>query len=306
MVRKILVMALMAAMLVGILGCGSDRSEPAKTQNQQTEDSVQVYYNTNWNQKTLRVLAIGNSYTEDALMYLYDIALANGVEEIVLGNLYIGSCTLERHRENAESGAADYVYMKNDTGKWVHTPGKTLLEGIQDENWDFIVFHQESMNAGLPASYKGNLEALIGYVQKHKTNPECQLVWNLTWAYSENSPNSKFAQYGWDQAAMYRAIISAAQQKVLPLEQISIVIPSGTVIQNGRSYFGNEFTRDKYDHLNDFGKLLVGYMWYSSLTGEPLLELKYAPDGLELTDQAERKLLNCLTAAFANPFEPKK
>lgn len=299
-------MAQIAAIMAGMAACGTGSAQSVQPTNQQAEKDTKVYYNTEWDQKTLKVLAIGNSYTEDALMYLYDIASAYGVEEVEVANLYIGSCTLERHCKNAESGAADYVYMKNDAGKWVHTPGWTLLQGIQDEDWDFIVFHQESMNAGLPDSYDGNLEALVGYVQQHKTNPKCKLVWNLTWAYSENSPNQKFSQYGRDQEAMYTAIVSAAQQKVLPLEQITIVIPSGTVVQNGRSYFGNVFTRDEYDHLNDFGKLLVGYMWYVTLTGEPLLELKYEPTKLELTEQAERKLLNCLTAAFTEPFDPKE
>ncbi|MBQ8620893.1 MAG: DUF4886 domain-containing protein [Oscillospiraceae bacterium] len=306
MIRKMLALALLTAMLVGILGCGSDRSEPGETENQQTGGSGQVYYNTKWDQKSMKVLAIGNSYSEDTTYFLYDIAKAYGVEDVVIGNMYIGGCTLEMHCQNIKNNAADYVYMKNDQGEWVHTPGMTLQQGLQDEQWDFVVVHQESMNAGNPDSYGNYLEELIAYVRQNVKDPDCQLVWNLTWAYSTGSANPKFSQYDRDQWAMYQAIVSAVQEKVLPIEDIRILIPTGTAIQNARGYFGNTFTRDKWDHLNTFGRLVAGYMWYSSLTGEPLLELKYAPDGLELTDQTERKLLNCLTAAYINPFEPKQ
>lgn len=306
MIRKMLALALLAAMLVGILGCGSDCSEPGETENQQTGGSVQVHYNTKWDQKSMKVLAIGNSYSEDTTYFLYDIAKAYGVEDVVIGNMYIGSCTLEMHCQNIKNNAANYVYMKNDQGEWVHTPGMTLQQGLQDEQWDFVVVHQESMNAGNPDSYGNYLEELIAYVRQNVKDPDCQLVWNLTWAYSAGSANPKFSQYDRDQWTMYQAIVSAVQEKVLPIEDIRILIPTGTAIQNARSYFGNTFTRDEWDHLNAFGRLVAGYMWYSSLTGEPLLELKFVPEGMELTKQMELDILNCLTAAYINPFEPKQ
>ena len=305
-VQKRMAILLSVCLLLGMFGgCTTDVPQPEPTEGKQ-EQETNVYHNTKWNGKSMKVLAIGNSYSEDTTYFLYDIAKTYGVEDVVIGNMYVGSCTLEMHCENIENNAPNYVYMKNDQGKWVHTPGKTLLDGLQDEEWDFIVFHQESMNAGNPASYGDYLTTLTTYVRRNISNPDCQLVWNLTWAYSANSANPKFLQYNRDQWAMYSAIMSAVQEKVLPVKDIGIVIPTGTAIQNARSYFGNEFTRDEYDHLNSFGRLVAGYMWYVSLTGEPLLELKFQPAGLELTAQAERKILNSLVAAYNTPFEAKE
>ena len=44
--------------------------------------------------KTLRVLAIGNSFSVDAMEYLYQIAKDAGVEQVILGNLRVSGCTV--------------------------------------------------------------------------------------------------------------------------------------------------------------------------------------------------------------------
>lgn len=44
----------------------------------------------------MKILAIGNSFSEDAMYYLKNIADADGVE-VKAVNLYIGGCNLERH-----------------------------------------------------------------------------------------------------------------------------------------------------------------------------------------------------------------
>ena len=46
---------------------------------------------------TLKVLAIGNSFSEDAVEeHLSSLAQAEGLT-VVIGNMYIGGCSLERH-----------------------------------------------------------------------------------------------------------------------------------------------------------------------------------------------------------------
>ena len=47
--------------------------------------------------KSFKVLAIGNSFSIDAMQYLYGLAKDTGYTDIVLGNLYIGGCTLQTH-----------------------------------------------------------------------------------------------------------------------------------------------------------------------------------------------------------------
>ena len=49
----------------------------------------------------LSILAIGNSFSQDATAYLHMAAEAAGVETLVV-NLYIGGCSLKTHWENMQ------------------------------------------------------------------------------------------------------------------------------------------------------------------------------------------------------------
>ena len=61
---------------------------------------------------TVRILAIGNSFSEDAVeQHLYDLAKEEGVP-VIIGNMYIGGCSLERHVNNARNDAPAYRYRK--------------------------------------------------------------------------------------------------------------------------------------------------------------------------------------------------
>ena len=47
--------------------------------------------------RVIKVLAIGNSFSEDAVeQYLYELAAAQG-DSLVIGNAYIGGCSIDRH-----------------------------------------------------------------------------------------------------------------------------------------------------------------------------------------------------------------
>jgi hypothetical protein len=65
--------------------------------------------------KSLKILAIGNSFSTDSMQYLYQIMKDGGVEEIVLGNLYYGGCSLDQHMSFAKADSASYKYYKNTT-----------------------------------------------------------------------------------------------------------------------------------------------------------------------------------------------
>lgn len=47
----------------------------------------------------MKILSIGNSFSQDALAYFRDMALASGIE-VEVHHLCIGGCSLERHYNN--------------------------------------------------------------------------------------------------------------------------------------------------------------------------------------------------------------
>src|SRR5690606_1688270 len=145
--------------------------------------------------KRLKVLAIGNSFSDDGMEFLYDIAASYGVEEIVLGNLVIGGSTLETHLYSAAQNSKAYVYRKNTSGTWISYDGKTALDGITDEAWYIITLHQASGKSRMTDTYDPYLLQLIHYINAYKTNPYVRIYWHMTWAYQQNSTHTEFSNY---------------------------------------------------------------------------------------------------------------
>lgn len=78
------------------------------------------------------------------------IARAAGVKEIKLGNLYVGSCTLDMHYANAENDLAAYAYCTTSDGTWETTPRYRMSIAIESEEWDYISLQQSSGPAEFP------------------------------------------------------------------------------------------------------------------------------------------------------------
>ena len=65
----------------------------------------------------MRILTIGNSFSEDATRYLAQIARTEG-ENFEVVNLMIGGCSLERHYRNMLDDKKDYFLMFNGVNTW--------------------------------------------------------------------------------------------------------------------------------------------------------------------------------------------
>lgn len=56
------------------------------------------------NPDTLRILAVGNSFSDDGTEYLPGLLEAAGIHNVIVARLYIGGCSLERHCEEYSKG----------------------------------------------------------------------------------------------------------------------------------------------------------------------------------------------------------
>lgn len=253
-------------------------------------------------QDTIRVLAIGNSFSADAVEnHLYELGRQEGVT-FIIGNLYIGGCSLQRHWQNAQDDKPDYEYRKiNATGKLRVTKQATLMKGITDERWDYVTFQQNSPNSGFLDTYFPYLDQLTAYVREHTTNPGVKLVFHQTWAYAWDSDHADFPRYNRDQKLMYRSIIKAST-KAAAKAGIRYIIPSGTAIQNGRSSFiGDRFCRDGYHLKLDLGRYTAASTWFEFLTGRSVIGNGYAPT--TLTPLEVITVQRAAHEAVARPFE---
>ena len=234
----------------------------------------------------LKILAIGNSFSQDAVeQYLWQLFDAAGIKAVI-GNLYIGGCKLETHYKNMQSGNAAYEYRKVEDGTKQELGKRSILQGITDENWDYISLQQASGSSGIYSTYTPYLPGLIDYVQEKATNPEMKIAFHQTWAYATTSDHAEFPKYDSDQMVMYAGIMNAVQNALADNPEIEILIPSGTAIQNGRnSYLGDTFNRDGY-HLNIYyGRYTAACTWFETFSGQSAVGNAYVPDGVD-SDQA--------------------
>ncbi len=231
--------------------------------------------------KQIKLLAIGNSFSEDAIeYYLSGLAEANG-DTIIIGNMYIGGCSLERHYNNSQNNSSDYAYRKIVNGEKIETTNFILANAITDEEWDYISFQQVSSLSGIYESYFPYLDELIKYVKEYATNSEVQFILHSTWAYSEDSTHPDFINYNSDQAEMYEAIIDAAT-RAAERAGINIIIPAGTAVQNGRtSSLNDTFCRDGYHLELTYGRYTASCVWYEKLFGKSVEGNSYIPSAIE-------------------------
>ena len=231
---------------------------------------------------SIKILAIGNSFSVDAMQnHLYDVLKSAGYDQVILGNLYVGGCSLDQHWGYINSKQAAYTYYKNDdNGKWVATDGYDALTALREETWDVITVQQASPNSGQPNTF-GNLQKIVDWVETNKTNENAEIYWHMTWAYQQNSTHSAFPNYGSDQMTMYNAIVDTAENTAMKVNGIDGIIPAGTAIQNLRgTALGDTLTADGY-HLKDtYGDYTAALMWYVALTGQSMDKVTYIPDSV--------------------------
>lgn len=235
---------------------------------------------------TLRILAIGNSFSEDAVENnLFELLDAAGIPAVI-GNMYIGGCTLERHFDNSRTDAAGYRFRLIRNGKTVEKNGVSLSEALAAEPWTHVSFQQASGVSGLYASYDPYLTALIGYAES-RVPRGAVFMFHQTWAYSGDAGHPEFPVYGRDQQRMYRFICNAAASVLADHPQIALLIPSGTAVQNARtSSLGDTMNRDGFHLELTYGRYTAACAWFAALTGRRVSDNPWKPESISVETAA--------------------
>lgn len=251
--------------------------------------------------KTIKVLAIGNSFSVDAIeQYLYELADASG-DEIIIGNMYIGGAELALHQQHSESNADAYSYRKIVDGKKTTIKNFNLISAIQDEDWDYISLQQASPKSGQFNSFFPYVFSLKRFIKEHASNPKVKFILHATWAYAEDSKHSGFANYNNDQLTMYNAIVSATKS-AYKAAQFNVLIPAGTAIQNGRkSVLGDTFCRDGYHLEYTYGRFTAACTWYQVLFKKSVMKNPYKPE--TITDEQAKIAKRAAYKAAKKPYK---
>ena len=238
---------------------------------------------TSWAAEPVKILAIGNSFSEDAMEeHLSGLIRAEGLD-VILCNMYIGGCSIERHVNNLRGNKPEYRYRKFDVeGKMTEVYGYTLGKVLAEEEWDYVSVQQVSSLSGQPDSYV-LLPELVDFVRA-RVPEDAVIMFHQTWAYAPNSTHDQFYRYDKDQMKMYDAIVATAKQEA-PKVGIELIIPAGTAIQNARtSYLGNDLTRDGYHLSRPHGRYIAACTWLESVLGVNPVGNSYCPEGMTAKD----------------------
>lgn len=262
--------------------------------------------------RTIRILSIGNSFSQDTVFYLHSIAKSANMN-IVVGNLYNSGCSLERHYNYATNNDKAYTYYKWTTDSMETYENKSMKDVLLDEKWDYITLQQSSPESGIYSTYQPYLNDLIVYI-KNIAKEDVRIAFNMTWAYATNSTNNNFYYYNSNQKTMFNAIVNSYSMAANETN-VDILIPSGTAIQNARTNkklksIGNELTTDGY-HLNaGIGRYIASLALFETILREENIKKDLFEDVTFVPEEENAELYTYLSkkavmAAVDNPYEIK-
>ena len=226
----------------------------------------------------LRVLDIGNSYTNDATDLLPLIAKASKAD---LGTMCLYRCFrgggsfknwVDIYNDNDNANTYSISKVVGDlpanvqTGTGEKGDGKLFRDVLSIENWDLIIIHQVSTYAPYYSLWNnknasGYLDELISIIKEHQPNAKLGfLLVHSYWSeYVYNSEKSSFERW---------QLIANSTKSFCEDYNVDFVIPYGTAIQNLRaSSLNNEYdlTRDGTHCEYGLAQYTAACCYYESL-----------------------------------------
>ena len=264
--------------------------------------------------KTVRLLTIGNSFADNALTYLSELAEADG-HELIVGRANLGGCTLERHWRHVSSYEAD---PESKEGSPYGGGRRSLADMLGREKWDFITIQQVSFKSHDLETYAPYAQNLHAYIVERA--PDAKILAHQIWAYRVDDPRFIPGNEGKEphsHEVMYRQV-RAAYHTIADELNIGI-IPSGDAMfladtdpvwgyrpdnsfdvetavapdlpnQTHSLHVGWRWRKDdsgkqslRMDghHASDAGKYLLGCVWYETFFREDVTDNAFVPDGLD-------------------------
>jgi len=229
----------------------------------------------------MKVLAIGNSFSQDATRYLHQIAASAGTDMTVY-NLYISGCSLQTHYLNMLENSKKYSFEFNGVATGIFL---SIKEALMAYNWDYITLQQVSTKSAYYESYQPYLNELAAYVRKYC--PHSRIMIHQTWAYEEGSDRLLNIAHFDTVAAMLAGIRESYQKAAEEIDAYGI-IPSGEamfrVLENGLE----KIHRDTYHATYGPGRYLLGLIWFGTLTGKSVDDVSFAALDEEVSDETLR------------------
>ena len=266
----------------------------------ETSGTVSKMYNppVNFHKADLKVLDIGNSYTQDAQTYLPRIIAASGIDtDFSLYRAFRPSasfktwvdCWNDSDNENYSIDFCAGTSLGGISGSGSASDGALFRKALQSVKWDIILIHQVSTYSNDYSLWEG--DGAGGYLQEliriiRVTNPQATIGYLMTHSYRgtywANSEGSSYQRW--------RNIADATKRLKLEYD-IDFIIPYGTAVQNLRASSLNdsyEFSEDGTHMGAGLGDYVAGCCYFESLLA-PRYGVSIWGNTFRLTDLDESK-----------------
>ena len=258
--------------------------------------------------KTIKLLTVGNSFTNNAVRFLPGIVSEAPDCELLLGKAVVGGGPLEQHWRAVEAHEAD---AKDPKGRIYG--GKSLKDKLQEQPWEFVTIQQNSYKSTDLSTYRPFAGNMAAYIRKYA--PDAELIIHQTWAYRMDDVRFKGDD---SQAKMYQDLTNSY---LTIAEELSVVqiIPVGRAFQEARSHPEWQFTypdpefdyenpvfpalpnqahslnrgwfwskekklQNDGHHANAAGEYLGAAVWFEHFFQEDVRGNAYTPDALDRKD----------------------
>lgn len=262
--------------------------------------------------KELKVLMIGNSFSNSVMSFLPKMVKAGKTHKLYLVNAYIGGCTLQTHCKNIDLESSKpqlKPYTMRIAGKKATTKEK-LTDIIKSCKWDIVTIQQGSRHSPYKELTHGYAKKLMAVVKK--LSPQAEIVVHQTWAYRDDHNWFKGPKAKMDRQKMHEMV--TANYTELAKNNKLRMIPVGNAVQLfrerrpvkpavydpadlkklkrpavlktgdgdvvGRTYWERDRKTKQYVarmdkiHLNGPGQYLQGCVWYMFLFDADIKDLK--------------------------------
>ena len=280
---------------------------------------------------SIKILSIGHSFSKDVMeTYLWNMFKEGGYDEVVIGYLYMGGCSMPKHLYNIQNNLAQYEYGKNSEGTWEKQYNVSALTALQDEEWDYVNIQSSPDYIGgqtisgfklgvnsegaqitldTPMTEYECITPITDWIVANAKNKAVKTDYNMIWSFSQGSNLWSYTYHNYNQMTMYNNIITMTKKMVKPHNAINDIIPCATSIQNIRSSFmGDNFNmpdatqggNDGY-HLNDHGDYVAALTWYCHYSRDDAsIMVGYTGD---LSEREFAAIAEAVNNAVKSPYE---
>lgn len=263
---------------------------------------------------SLRILTIGNSFTDSLTAYFPQVAASAGCK-LVFDRANFGGCELERHWSYITAEEATPICR-------IYRGGGSKLRDFLAQGWDLVTIQQASHASWRPETFQPFATSIYEYVRTHA--PEAEVAIQQTWAYRADDPRLlPGGEWAIDQTGMYERLTE--NYRTLAKKHDLRIIPTGYAVQLARAaepvpfrnydpalidslrwpdlppqagdVVGKCFYRKDPEtgelkigrdliHLNCRGQYLQACVWTAFLYGRRTEEISFVPDELSDCDAA--------------------